>query len=262
MEKFFNIRYEFDKGQVWKRIDRQIASGIPGYVCVADGVVVDHVQRNPAYRETVDGSMFAICDSGWIPLYLKWIYGIRRSQYCGPMIFKDLVVRGKYRMIFLGTNQRTLEGLRQELSHMNPLVSSMTFYALPFLSVEEFDYPSIAKMIEDDEADIIWISLGAPKQDYFMMRLKPFLKHGVMIGVGAAFNFYSGCGERRAPSWITRMHLEFVYRIFQSPKKQLSRCWGILNTLPGMVWREYSLSFNTRKSKRLKRKVKRKTAWL
>ena len=184
MEKFFNIRYEFDKGQVWKRIDRQIASGIPGYVCVADGVVVDHVQRNPAYRETVDGSMFAICDSGWIPLYLKLIYGIRRSQYCGPMIFKDLVVRGKYRMIFLGTNQRTLEGLRQELSHMNPLVSSMTFHALPFLLVEEFDYPSIAKMIEDDEADIIWISLGAPKQDYFMMRLKPFLKHGVMIGVG------------------------------------------------------------------------------
>ena len=95
-----------------------------------------------------------------------------------------------------------------------------------------------------------------------MRKLKPYLKHGVMIGVGAAFNFYSGLGERRAPSWITRAHLEFVYRIFQSPKKQLSRCWGILNTLPGMVWREYSLSFNTRKSKRLKRKVKRKTAWL
>ena len=249
MEKFFDIRYEFDKEQVWKQIDRQIASGTPGYVCVADGVVVDNVQRNPDYRKTVDGGMFAICDSGWIPLYLKWIYGIRRSQYCGPMIFKDLVEQGKHRMIFLGTNQQTLEGLRKELSKLNPAVNGMTFHALPFLSVEDFDYPSIARMIEADQADIIWIALGAPKQDYFMMRLKRFLKRGVMIGVGAAFNFFSGCGERRAPSWITRMHLEFVYRIFQSPKKQLSRCWGILNTLPGMVWREYSLSFSVRKRK-------------
>lgn len=241
MEKYFGIRYEFDKKQVWKQIDRQIASGKSGYVCVADGVVVDHVQRNPDYRKTVNGSMFAICDSGWIPLYLRWIYGIRRSQYCGPMIFKDLVEQGKHRMIFLGTNQRTLDGLRSELSKLNPSVNGMTFHALPFLSVDDFDYPSIARMIDEDQSDVIWIALGAPKQDYFMMRLKPYLKRGVMIGVGAAFNFYSGCGERRAPSWITRMHLEFVYRIFQSPKKQLSRCWGILNTLPGMVWREYNL---------------------
>ena len=36
--------------------------------------------------------------------------------------------------------------------------------------------------------------------------------------------------------------MEFLYRIFQSPQKQLSRCWGILNTLPGMLWREYSFS--------------------
>lgn len=255
MEKFFNVRYEFDKELVCERIDRQIVSGSPGYVCVADGVVVDHVQRNPDYRKTVDGGMFAICDSGWIPLYLKWIYGIRRSQYCGPMIFKDLVQQGKYRMIFLGTNQQTLDSLRMELSKMNPSVTGMTFHALPFLSVEKFDYPSIARMIESDGADLIWIALGAPKQDYFMMRLKPYLKRGVMIGVGAAFNFYSGCGERRAPSWITRMRLEFVYRIFQSPKKQLSRCWGILTTLPGMLWREYSLSLSTHKSTGFRRKL-------
>lgn len=239
MEKYFGIRYEFDKEQVWKRIDLQIASGTPGYICVADGVVVDHVQRNADYRKTVDGGMFAICDSGWVPMYLRWIYGIHRTQYCGPMIFRDLVEQGKHRMIFLGTDQRTLDGLRLELSKLNPSVNGMTFHALPFLSVDEFNYPSIARMIEADGAEIIWIALGAPKQDYFMLRLKPYLKYGVMIGVGAAFNFFSGCGERRAPSWITRMHLEFVYRIFQSPKKQLTRCRGILNSLPIMLWREY-----------------------
>ncbi|MBQ3190999.1 MAG: WecB/TagA/CpsF family glycosyltransferase [Bacteroides sp] len=235
MEKFFNIRYEFDKRLVWEHIDRQIAAHEPGFICVADGVVVDNVQRNPLYRQTVDNGMFAICDSGWIPLYLKWIYGIKRSQYCGPMIFKDLVIQAKYRMIFMGTNRTTLDHLQKELAKMNPDVMNMTFHELPFKTVDEFDYPSIARMIEEDQADIIWIALGAPKQDYFMSKLKHHLRRGVMIGVGAAFNFYSGCGERRAPSWITRMHLEFLYRILQSPKKQLARCWGIVNTLPRML---------------------------
>ena len=239
MEKFFHIRYEFDKELVWKRIEHQIASGQPNYICVADGVVVDHVQRNPAYRKTVDDGMFAICDSGWVPLYLRWIYGIRRNQYCGPMIFRDLIEQGKHRMIFLGTDQKTLDSLRQELVKLNPDVQQMTFYELPFKPVADFDYPAIARLIETDGADVIWIALGAPKQDYFMTLLKPYLKRGVMIGVGAAFNFYSGLGERRAPDWVVRMHLEFVYRILQSPKKQLTRCKGILTTLPGMLWGEW-----------------------
>lgn len=238
MEKFFDIRYEFDKKLVWNGIDAQIACGKPGYICVADGVVVNHVQRNPDYRRTVENGMFAICDSSWIPMYLRWIYGIRRQQYCGPMIFKDLISQGKYRMMFLGTDTVTLEALRLRLAQLNPSVLEMTFWELPFKAVDEFDYPSIARMIEQDGASLVWIALGAPKQDYFMERLKPHLKRGVMIGVGAAFNFFSGM-EHRAPDWMIRMHLEFIYRILQSPKKQFSRCVDIVRTLPGMLWSEW-----------------------
>ena len=238
MEKFFDIQYEFNKELVWERIDSQIALGKPDYICVADGVVVNHVQRDPDYRQTVNNGMFAICDSGWVPLYLKWIYGIRRSQYAGPMIFKDVVSQGKHRMIFLGTDRPTLDSLRLRLAQLNPAVLEMTFCELPYRSVEDFDYASIAQMIEADGAQVIWIALGAPKQDYFMRRLKPYLKHGVMIGVGAAFNFYSGI-EQRAPEWMIRRHLEFIYRIFQSPKKQMNRCWGIVTSLPGMLLGEW-----------------------
>ena len=127
MEKYFNVRYVFGKERVWECIDQQIAAGNPAYICVADGVVVDNVQRDLKYRETVNGSMFAICDSGWVPMYLRWIYGIKREQYCGPMIFKDLVEQGQHRMIFMGTILQTLDSLQQELAKMNPDVMSMTF---------------------------------------------------------------------------------------------------------------------------------------
>lgn len=111
---------------------------------------------------------------------------------------------------FLGTVPKpTLYGLKKNLTEQfNPDCEGMTFYELPFLRVEEFDYPAIAKMIEDDGADIIWVALGAPKQEQFMARLNPYLKRGVQIAVGAAFKFYSGTGEKYAPLWIRKRHLE------------------------------------------------------
>lgn len=239
IESYFNIRYEFDKHKVWQNIDTAITSAHAGYICVADGNVVSNVQRSTEYENVLNNAMFSICDSGWVPLYLKWIYGIHREQYCGPMIFKDLVTLGKHRMFFMGTNQKTLDALKSELTKLNPKVSEMSFYELPFKDVNDFDYPTIAEMIKKDGADLIWIALGAPKQDYFMNKLKPYLTKGVMIGVGAAFNFYSGVGEKRAPQWVTRWHIEFLYRIKQAPKKQIKRCWMILTGMPSLLLGEY-----------------------
>ena len=115
----------------------------------------------------------------------------------------------------------------------------MQFVELPFRKVEEFDYPEIARMVEADGADIIWVALGAPKQEIFMSRLKPYLHHGVMIAVGAAFKFFSGTEVSRAPQWMIRCHLEFVHRIFKEPRKQLARCWGIIESLPRLLWQEH-----------------------
>ena len=234
MKTYFNINYEFDKQEVHKAIER----AQKGYICVADGVVMNTANRDSEYLQVVNGSMFSICDSSWVPVYLKRIYGIRYEQYCGSDIFKDIVSSRKYRMIFIGTRQKILDGLRSELSKMNPDVAEMQFVELPFRDVEDFDYPEIAKMIEEDGSKIIWVALGAPKQEKFMNKLLPYLSAGVMIGVGAAFKFYSGTDESRCPEWMQKHHLEFVYRIIQDPKKQLKRCFWIVVTLPKLYFQE------------------------
>lgn len=75
MHQYFNINYEFDKAEVDRRIEQQIRSGAPDYICVADGVILNTANRKPDYLKVINGGMFAICDSGYVPLYLKWIYG-------------------------------------------------------------------------------------------------------------------------------------------------------------------------------------------
>lgn len=235
MERFFNIRYEFNKDEVLSAIVTRLDQPGSDYICVSDGNILNNAYRNKDYLDVINGGMFSICDSSYVPLYLKLIYNINRNQYAGSDIFYDLIRQNKYRMIFLGTKQSTLDCLKKELSKINPEIQSMTFKELPFLPVEDFDYKGIAKMIEEDKADIVWISLGAPKQEKFMAHLKPYLNHGVMIAIGATFNFYSGLKIKRAPDWMVRNHLEFVYRIYSEPKKQLIRCWGILSTLPAIL---------------------------
>lgn len=234
MKTYFKINYEFDRQEVHSAIE----STSKGYICVADGVVMNTANRNPDYLKVVNGSMFSICDSSWVPVYLRSIYGIKYEQYCGSEIFKDIVSARKYRMMFMGTHQETLAGLKRELMKWNPDVEGMQFVELPFRKVEEFDYPDIARMIEADGAKIIWVALGAPKQERFMNLLLPHLKQGVMIGVGAAFKFYSGTAESRCPVWMQKAHLEFIYRILQDPKKQLKRCFWILWTLPRLYFGE------------------------
>ena len=234
MNTYFNINYEFDKAEVHSQIEKVQK----GYICVADGVVLNTANRNKEYLDVVNGGMFAICDSSWVPLYLKSIYGVKYEQYCGAEIFKDIVSSRKYRMIFMGTHQTTLDALQQELMTMNPDVANMKFVELPFRDVDGFDYQEIAQMIKEDGAKIIWVALGAPKQERFMNKLLPYLESGVMLGVGAVFKFYSGTDESRCPKWIQKNHLEFVYRIIQDPKKQLKRCFWIVATLPKLYLEE------------------------
>lgn len=188
MEKYFNIRYEFDKHAVFQAIDEALLLKKPGYICVSDGVILATVNRDPD----------------------------------------------------LGTTQPTLDGLKRNLSEIDPRIHDMWFYALPYKPVDEFDYQAIANMLDKDGAEIIWVALGAPKQEIFMSKLKPYLKRGVMIAVGAAFKFYSGTDVNRAPYWMVRAHMEFLYRIYCEPKKQLRRCWLIVESLPKLLFQEWN----------------------
>lgn len=77
MEYHFGIKYEFDISTIHKRIDEQVNSGLPTYICAPDGNVINMVHHSGEYRDVVNGSMFSICDSGWAPIFIKWVHGKR-----------------------------------------------------------------------------------------------------------------------------------------------------------------------------------------
>ncbi|MDR0835951.1 MAG: WecB/TagA/CpsF family glycosyltransferase, partial [Tannerella sp.] len=180
-----------------------------------------------------------LSDSSWIPFWVNVIYHTDYENYTGSEIFHHLIQTGHYRHFFLGSKTEILEGLKKTLIEINPSLGEMQFETLPVRNVEDFDYQNIAKMINADNPDFIWVSLGAPKQEQFMNRLKPFLHRGVMFGVGAVFRFYSGnSAYKRAPRWIIRIKMEWLYRTFQEPRRMIKRYWHVFVSMPKLIIHE------------------------
>ncbi len=253
MENYFGINYEFDYDTVLYRIDERLKREGSGYICVSDGVILNTVHRSGEYRRVVQDSMFCVCDSSYIPLYIKWIYKNERPQLSGTELTKRIVESRRYRMAFIGGSQKVLDKLQQNLAALNPDVEGMLFMELPFCHVADFDYEGIADRLNADKPDVIFVSLGAPKQELFMNCLAPYMHRGVLIAVGAAFKFHAGIEERRAPQWMVRNHLEWLFRIWQDPRKQIPRCFWIVRTTPGILFHEWNVVRHDRNA-RLKSK--------
>ena len=95
-----------------------------------------------------------------------------------------------------------------------------------FVKLDE-DQPEIVARINAAQPDILFVALGNPKQELWMGRHRGKIDVGAMIGVGGTFNFIAG-KVKRAPRWMQRCGLEWIYRIIQEP---------------GRLWRRYAYGF-------------------
>lgn len=90
-------------------------------------------------------------------------------------------------------------------------------------STQEVQEKMIAR-INQAQPDFVWVGLGAPKQERWMAAHQGRV-HGLMIGVGAGFDFFSG-NVKRAPLWMQKHSLEWLYRLMQDPKRLFQRYWS------------------------------------
>lgn len=87
------------------------------------------------------------------------------------------------------------------------------------------DEETVVKRIVESNANILFVGLGNPKQEEFITNNKDKLKNvKIFLPVGGSFDVISKT-LKRAPEWIIKIHLEWLYRLFQEPK----RFWRQLN---------------------------------
>jgi N-acetylglucosaminyldiphosphoundecaprenol N-acetyl-beta-D-mannosaminyltransferase len=142
----------------------------------------------------------------------------------GPSFFEESLDRGRehhFRHFFLGTTPETLSRLQSTIELKFPGVRSAGTYAPPFAPLNESFVTTCVDRINNSDADIVWVGLGTPKQDFLTTELARLTgKH--CVGVGAAFDFSAGT-VREAPKWIQNSGFEWLYRLLAEPKRLWKR---------------------------------------
>lgn len=204
------------------------------YICVTNVHTIVTSFEEPDYCAVQNGGIMAIPDGGPLSTVGRKRGHKNMQRTTGPSlmgeIFKITAEKG-YRHFFYGSKQETLDLLEEKLNENYPGIQIAGMYSPPFRPLTDEEDAAVIKMINDAKPDFVWIGLGAPKQENWMAAHQGKID-GLMVGVGAGFDYYAG-NIQRAPQWMQKWNLEWVYRLIQDPKRLFQRYW---HTNTKFIW--------------------------
>lgn len=228
--KCFGIHLTFGESSVDNLINRSLVDKFLGYVCIVDINVITNSFKNKNYNNILNKASFNTCDGSFLAFVRNVKYNTRLSSYNGPDIFRKYIVKQSIKQLIIGGNEEDFYDLKFKLGN----ASHIDFIPLPICKVNEFDYYSISKQMNELNPKIIWVLLGAPKQEIFISKIIPFLNNGLLFGAGAALQFYLG---RLNNYKFSIFGLRFIWldRLIKEPIKQLKRIINFLSVLPKII---------------------------
>ena len=209
-----------------KYIDQNLDDIKGDYICVSNVHTTVTSYEDDSYRDIQNGGLMAIPDGGPLSSVGQKRGYKEMQRTTGPSlmgeIFKISVAKG-YRHYFYGSKEETLALLQKKLEEHYPGIQIAGMYSPPFRPMTEEEDKIAVDKINESNADFVWIGLGAPKQEKWMAAHQGKI-NGLMIGVGAGFDYYAE-NIKRAPMWMQKCNLEWVYRLMQDPKRLFKRYW-------------------------------------
>jgi N-acetylglucosaminyldiphosphoundecaprenol N-acetyl-beta-D-mannosaminyltransferase len=205
------------------------------YVCLVNVHLMEEAHRNPLVREALCAAGMALPDGMPIAWLARWHHP-GASRIAGADLFHELASRSDrspIRHFFLGGAPDTLERLVANAAAQYPHLQIVGAYSPPFRPISDPELREIARAVDDTSPDVVWVGLGAPKQELWMQRARPFVQAPLLIGVGAVFDFVAGT-RKRAPETLQRIGLEWAYRLATEPRRLASR---YLRTNATFAWR-------------------------
>ena len=200
------------------------------YVCICNVHSVVTASMDAAFGSVVNGADMATPDGAPVAWMLRRLGYPNQKRINGPdLMWKYCALaETKNETIFLyGGLPETLEMLQQRLKEAFPRLK-VGAYSPPFQALSAQEDAAIVQQINASGAGTVWVSLGCPKQEFWMAQHRGKI-NAVMIGVGAAFDYHAGTLSR-APLWMQNNGLEWLYRFYAEPGR-LWRRYLVTNTL-------------------------------
>jgi len=229
------------------RMEEFIHSRMPHHIFTADASGIMRTQEEPELLAIVRQADLVTPD-GAGALIAANLQGVRLPERVSGVDLVDRLSRLSaekgYRIYLFGAAEEVADAAAEVLKSRYPqLVIAGTRNG--FFSAD--DEETIVREIAAAKPDILFVALGIPKQEMFIRRHFAALGVPVMIGVGGSFDVISG-RLQRAPHWMQRLGLEWLYRLIQEPAR-LPRA-AVLPRFIVAAWKERPFHRRDAKSQR------------
>jgi len=201
------------------------------YACVANVHMLVEAHQDAAFASIVRGAGIITPDGKPLAWALRLLHGIRQERVAGMDLLPDLLAEAEQRQLsvfFYGGQQSLLDTTAQYVEKHYPRLPVAGLYSPPFRALTSAEDEAIVERINASGAQLVFVVLGCPKQEKWMAAMQGRIR-ATMIGVGGALPVMIGT-QKRAPRWMQKGGLEWLYRLGQEPARLMKR-YAVTNTI-------------------------------
>lgn len=211
--------------QATEYVIQESQAGKAGYVCAANVHMCMEAHDNESFRQIVNGASLVVPDGKPLVWWMR-AFGMANAKHVrGPDLFLNVCIKASRCAIPIGLyggTEDALDKLQEYFKRHLPDLKISCAISPPFREISQDEQAKYVKTINDSGTKILFLGLGCPKQERWMAKNTNRI-NALMIGVGAAFDFYAGT-KKMAPVWMMQLGFEWLYRFA---------------TEPGRLWKRY-----------------------
>jgi N-acetylglucosaminyldiphosphoundecaprenol N-acetyl-beta-D-mannosaminyltransferase len=202
-----------------------IKTGKPSYYITANADFIAQAYNNEALKDILFHAHRVVCDG----MPLVWLSRYFKPELPERVAGSDMVFRlfaeadgRKWKVFFLGSDAKTLSQTKTILAERYPGMDVVGTFSPPFGTVDSWANEEILGQIAASKPDLLLVAVGCPKQEYWISKFHKEAGVPLSIGIGASLDFICGT-QTRAPLWVQKIGMEWMWRLGTNPKRLLKR---------------------------------------
>lgn len=204
---------------------------ISSYVCVMNVHMLMEAYQDDHFARVVSEANLITPDGVPIALAIQQLYRVKQDRVAGMDLISSLfqaAEKDQIGVFLYGSTEPVLNEIRAKCKKEYPNLIISGASSPPFRPLDEAEERAVINKINGSGAGMVFVALGCPKQEKWMSSMKGKI-NATMIGLGGAFPVYAGM-QKRAPEWMQRSSLEWLYRLVQEPGRLWKR-YFVTNSL-------------------------------
>ena len=179
-------------------------------------------QKNTEFFEALNNAEIVSADGSGITFMARVVSDEVPPRITGHDYFHSLLTKlnnsGGGRIFFFGSTEKVLNLIRKNLPQIFPNIEIAGTLSPPFREWSDDENDQMVNKINSAKADILWVGMTAPKQETWVYKNRNKLNTPIIGSVGAVFDFMAGT-HPKAPDWMSKLGIEWIYRIMREPRR-------------------------------------------